>query len=207
MVSVVTPIGLSEILTFLFIMVGPSALLSTFARVTANASDKERKRLAWSTIGFATLSLLIAAFLGSRILVNWHVSPGALLIAGGAILFLVAVLRILRLPVPSHDSQAPADSSKSGASIIQAGYSAIVTPYGIAVLICSMSLQPKTTALILAALLIIMALDLVVMLYAKSLWHSAAPIDIVGAILSILQVALSVQIIFSGFQLLIRETR
>jgi multiple antibiotic resistance protein len=189
-------------LTFLFVMVGPMRVLGPFAKLTSHFTQGDRRQLAWRTAATATIALIVGAFLGSAILHKWHVSPGALLIAGSVILFLVAVSLMLQ---PSHSSAAPTlpDGSPDKPAIGRACFAAIATPYGIAVLVCLFSLQPQTIALILGALLAVMVFDLLTMLYASTILHwLGAPLQVLGSILGILQVALSIQLMFVGFRLL-----
>jgi multiple antibiotic resistance protein len=189
-------------LTFLFVMVGPMRVLGPFAKLTSHFTEGDRRQLAWRTAAAATIALIVAAFLGSSILRKWHVSPGALLIAGSVILFLVAVSLILRSPRSSPDPTLP-NSVPDKVAIGRACFAAIATPYGIALLVCLVSLQPQSIALILSALLVVMVLDLLTMLYAKTILHwLGAPLQVLGSILGILQVALSIQLMFFGFRLL-----
>jgi multiple antibiotic resistance protein len=198
-----TPVGFSEMLTFLFVMVGPMHVLGPFAKLTSHFTEGDRRQLAWRTAAAATIALIVGAFLGSSILQKWHVSPGALLIAGSVILFLVAVSLILQSPRSSADATLPNGASDKVA-VGRACFAAIATPYGIALLVCLVSLQPQTIALILGALLLVMVLDLLTMLYATNVLHwLGPPLQIFGSILSILQVALSIQLMFVGFRLLL----
>jgi multiple antibiotic resistance protein len=201
-----TRIGFSEVFTFLFIMVGPLRVLGPFASLTGGLSDDARRRLALRTAALATVSLLIAAFLGSQILAKWHVSPGVLLMAGGIVLFLVALALVLQSPSASR-KPSPADDTVSDAELAgRASLSAIVTPYGIAVLICLIALQLQTTAVIVGALLLVMVLDLLAMFYARPLLHwFGAPLQMLGAVLGILQVALGLQLIADGLYVVFRK--
>lgn len=201
-----TRIGFGEIFTFLFVMVGPLRVLGSFASLTGGLSDDQRRRLAFRTAGLATVSLLTAASLGSQILSKWHVSPGTLLIAGGIVLFLVALGIVLQSPAAPR-KPSPAEATVTDPKLAgRASLSAIVTPYGIALLICLIALQLQTTVAIVGALLIVMALDLLAMLYAKPLLHwLGAPLQMLGAVLSILQVALGLQLIADGLYIAFRK--
>lgn len=208
-VQALVPIRISfgEVFTFLFIMVGPLRILGSFATLTGGLSDDVRRQLAFRTAGLATISLLVAAFLGNRIIAKWHVAPGVLLIAGGIVLFLVALSLVLQSPAALR-KPSPADDTVTDPKLAgRAALSAIVTPYGIALLICLIALQLQTVVAIVGALLIVMVLDLLAMLYAKPLLHwIGAPLQMLGAVLSILQVALGLQLIADGLYLLFKKT-
>jgi small neutral amino acid transporter SnatA (MarC family) len=74
-VQALVPVRISfgEVFTFLFVMVGPLRVLGSFATLTGGLSDNARRQLALRTAGLATVSLLIAAFLGNQI-VCWRCS-------------------------------------------------------------------------------------------------------------------------------------
>jgi multiple antibiotic resistance protein len=190
-------------LTFFFVMVGPERALEPFGKLTSHFTEGERRQLAWRTAAVATIALIAGAFLGSAILRKWHVTPGALLIAGSVILFLVAVSLILQSPRSSSNPTLPSGAPDKIA-IARACFAAIATPYGIALLVCLVSLQPQAITLILGALLVVMVLDLLAMLYATTILHWLGPaLQVFGSILSILQVALAIQLMFVGFRLLL----
>lgn len=203
-----TRIGFGEVFTFLFVMVGPLRVLGSFASLTGGLSDDERRKLALRTAGVATVSLLVAAFLGTQILSKWHVSPGALLLAGGVVLFLVALSLVLQ-PSSAPRRATPVQETVSDAKLAgRASLNAIVTPYGIALLICLIALQLQTTLVIIAALLVVMVLDMLAMLYAKPLLHwLGAPLQMLGAVLGILQVALALQLMADGLVILFKGFR
>jgi multiple antibiotic resistance protein len=198
-----TPVGFSEVLTFLFVMIGPERVLGPFAKLAGHLAVGERRQVALRIAGAAAIALVAGAFIGSAILRKWHVSPGALLIAGSVILFLVAVSLILQSPRSSANPTVP-NGTPDKSVIVRACFSAIATPYGIALLVSLVSLQPQTVAMILGALLVVLVLDLLTMLYATNILHwLGPPLQVFGSILSILQVALSIQLMLVGFRLLL----
>jgi multiple antibiotic resistance protein len=201
------PVGFSEILTFLFVMVGPLRILGPFAKLTGHFTEDQRRQLALQTAGLATVALIAGAFLGSRILSKWHVTPGALVIAGAVILFLVAISLIMQSSGVAAESRR-ADDSLGEPDVARACFSAIATPYGIALLVALFSLQPQSIPMIVGALLTVIALDLLTMLYASKIVHwLGAPLQVLGSVLGILQVALSIQLMYVGFRLLVGIAR
>ncbi len=82
-------------------------------------------------------------------------------------------------------------------------YPIIVTPQGIAAVIVFATLAPNLEArlMIYGQLAAIMALDLLAMLFARVIlrWLST-PLQVLGTVLSIVQVALGLQIIISGLR-------
>ncbi len=84
-------LGLGKIFTFFFLTLGPKAVIAPFARSTAALDASSRHKVALTTTGISLLAVVIAATIGVRVLGNWGVSTGALLVAAGIILFLVAL--------------------------------------------------------------------------------------------------------------------
>src|ERR1700758_4045624 len=87
--------SLAEAFTFLFVTLGPLNVIVPFAAMTKGRSTGSKRRLAFKAVLLATIALLVAATLGAKTLQAWGVSGGALLLAAGAILFLVALQPVL----------------------------------------------------------------------------------------------------------------
>jgi len=82
----------------------------------------------------------------------------------------------------------------------------VLTAYGIAAVIALLaeSDRPERTATILILLLIVMVLDLLAMLYARRILVGPTIIvlQVLGAVLAVLQVGLSIQLILAGLRTL-----
>jgi multiple antibiotic resistance protein len=81
---------LASFVTF-FVAIDPVAMAPMFTTMTARMSPAWRRRMAWHSIAYATLILLAFAFGGAWLLQQIHVSIDAFRIAGGLLLFLIAV--------------------------------------------------------------------------------------------------------------------
>ena len=200
-------LGLSKIFTFFFLTLGPKAVIAPFARNTAGMEPAARRNVALATTGISLLSIVIAATIGVKVLTNWGVSTGALLIAAGIILFLIALESIR----DQYTADAPA---ATGAEQIQSirrlafnlAFPYVVSPYGVAVVILVLTSRPASVPVepIIAMLGGIMLLNLVVMLNARRIASSpyiAPAFAVVGAVLGVLQAALGVQAVLSGLRL------
>jgi multiple antibiotic resistance protein len=190
-----------EVLTYFFVMLGPLKLVQRFATATAGADASLRRRVAWQSALLSTAVLFIVAFVGRGILRNWHVSAGAVLLAAAITLFLVAISLVLR---PSDQpSGSGAGPRPTIAALTNTAFLSIATPYGIAVLVSFMTVQPQAVSVILAALLTVMVLDLVAMLFAERIVQRMGPVlQTLGAVLAVFQVALSIQMVAYGLRLL-----
>jgi multiple antibiotic resistance protein len=83
-------IFLASFVTF-FVAIDPVAMAPMFTTMTSRMSAAWRERMAWHSVAYATLILLAFAFGGAWLLQQIHVSIDAFRIAGGILLFLIAV--------------------------------------------------------------------------------------------------------------------
>lgn len=197
---------LSQVFVLFFVMLGPIKIVAPFALMMKDADNKVCRKLAIQALVIASITTLIAAAVGRAILENWHVSLGSLLIAGGVILFLVALRQVLQQYAPAAEVEARPSDSALATAAVRLAFPTIVTPYGIATLIIILSISPNTRYMIgvASALIGVMTLNLLAMFYARSILKlvGTMPLQIVGTVLSVLQVALGVQMIVGGFRII-----
>jgi multiple antibiotic resistance protein len=202
----IEPIPLGQIFVLLFLMLGPFKIIGPFARITSKADAAFTRRLAIRATVFASLALLVAAFLGERILSNYGIPLPVLALSGGIILFLVALQNVLKEFAP-HEQEAagPALPPTLRLALSPLAFPTIVTPYGIAavVVFLAISPDPQSRLVIGAILLVIMLLNLLFMIVTRHLGPvMAVALQILGAVLGIIQVALGLQIILRSVRTL-----
>jgi multiple antibiotic resistance protein len=81
---------LASLVTF-FVVIDPPGVTPMFATLTQDMPPAWRRRMAWKSVALATLILLGFAFGGEWLLAKLHVSLDAFRIAGGLLLFLIAL--------------------------------------------------------------------------------------------------------------------
>ena len=81
---------LASFVTF-FVAIDPVAMAPMFTTMTTRMSKAWRDQMAWKSVAYATGILLAFAFGGAWLLEKIHVSIDAFRIAGGVLLFLIAV--------------------------------------------------------------------------------------------------------------------
>ena len=200
-------LGLGKIFTFFFLTLGPKAVIAPFASSTVALDVSSRRKVALTTTAISLLAVVIAATIGVRVLNNWGVSTGALLVAAGIILFLVALESIRgQYEVPEQAESMPPVKASLRQLGFKLAFPYVVSPYGVAVVILVLTTRPETVPMlpILAMLGGIMLLNLVVMLNAERIATSPyiAPLmAIVGSVLAVLQAALGVQAVLVGLAL------
>jgi multiple antibiotic resistance protein len=200
-------LGLSKIFTFFFLTLGPRAVIAPFTRNTAGLPPAARRRVALATTGISLLSIVVAATIGVRVLTNWGISTGGLLIAAGIILFLIALESIRDQYTEDESPQAPGEQDTSIRRLaFKLAFPYVVSPYGVAVVILVLTSRPTSVPVepIIAMLGGIMLLNLLVMLNAPAITRSpyiAPAFAVVGAVLGVLQAALGVQAVLTGLRL------
>jgi multiple antibiotic resistance protein len=195
-----------EAFTFIFLMIGPIKILAPFMQLTQGMDAAARRKFALRGVGYATLGALAAAALGPRMLHSWHVSVPAVILTAGVILFLVALKMVLQpyeaLASPGEFQAAAVSPNRS---IMPLAFPTIVTPYGVATLIALIAAASSSieTIDILGILTAVMALNLITMLFAHKLLGPIALLgfQIVGNVLTVVQVALGLQMILFGLRL------
>lgn len=81
---------LASFVTF-FVAIDPVAMAPMFTTMTARMTPAWRRQMAWKSVAIATGILLAFAFGGAWLLQQIHVSLDAFRIAGGLLLFLIAI--------------------------------------------------------------------------------------------------------------------
>jgi multiple antibiotic resistance protein len=193
----------------LFVALGPLNVIGPFATITSGRAAAFKRGVALKGFLVSTIALLFAATLGAKTLQAWGISVGALLLAAGAILFLVALQPVLAGYI-QRPVQAPAAipaRSESELAFSPLAFPTIITPYGLALLILLFTLYPVGSGglRILAIASFVLALDLLAMLCTDLL--AKVPLfkpglDILGCVMGVLLIALGVQAVADGFRLL-----
>jgi multiple antibiotic resistance protein len=189
--------------TFLFLMLGPFKIIGPFAKITQGADPVFIRQIAFRSILFSSIALLMAAFLGQTIMSKYGIPMPILGISGGIILFLMALLNIIKQFSIHPDIEEKTITPTMNMAMNPLAFPTIVTPYGIALVIISMSMYADYESKLTIGLIVlgIMALNLVFMLITRHiLKYLAVALSLVGAILGIIQVAFGLLIIYNQFR-------
>ena len=197
--------NLGEMFTFFFLMLGPLKILGPFVRITRKGDAKFARRVAIRAFLISCVSLILAALIGETFLRRYHIHIAVLAIAGGIILFLVALRTIMEQFDTGNDASPKEYEPDMHLAVAPLAFPTIVTPYGVAAVIIFMAVTPELGAKseIYVALLVLMVLNLIAMLAAKPiLKYLGMPLLLLGTVLGVIQVALGLNIIFRGLQAL-----
>jgi multiple antibiotic resistance protein len=201
-------IPLGQVFTILLLMLGPFKMVGRFLQVTKDADAALTRQVALRATVFSAMALLVAGFLGEFFLGRYGVPLPVLALAGGIILFLVALKNILEqfeTPEPQEDGRplTPQEALKS--AVIPLAFPSIVTPYGIAILIVFIAFTPTLEGRLAigAVVLGIVAANLAIMLLARRLRGVLfLVLPILGAVLGVIQVGIGLQIINGALRMI-----
>jgi len=200
---------LSQIFTFLFLMLGPFKIIGPFAKVTKGMDVGQTRKIALEAVLFSSIALLLAALVGEMALASYGIPLPTLALAAGIILFLVALISMLKQFEPLESEHKKNETvEKSSASDLKVAltplaFPTIVTPYGIAALVVFLALRPdfQSQLTIGTIVLVIMLLNLIVMMLQRKIYFVLSIIlPILGAVLGIVQVALGLRIIHNSLK-------
>lgn len=196
-----------QIITFLFLMLGPFKIIGPFAKITRGADPKLTRKIAIRSIIFSSIALLLAGALGQIIMRKYGIPIPILGIAGGLILFLVALLNIIQQFTPAPTQVEIAVTPTLNMAMNPLAFPTIVTPYGIAAVIMFLSVVPDLNGRIYigSVVLAIMVLNLIIMLITRHIFKFLSIfLGILGAILGVVQVALGLLIMYNQLNALLK---
>ncbi|TVZ41349.1 multiple antibiotic resistance protein [Alteromonadaceae bacterium 2753L.S.0a.02] len=196
----------SFVLLFATINGMKSAILSL--AMTRNADASLKRAIAFRTVMISTIVCILFALAGAAILGGLKITVEALLIAGGAILFVFALNMVI-----AEEKNAPADAPPPVPSLDIAAYPLAVplmaSPQGlVAIVAIEATLHQGFTreaiidvGTLVGLILLIMAINLGILLGAERIFAKISPaiLKVVMRIVGLLLCALAVQLMISGF--------
>jgi multiple antibiotic resistance protein len=196
-------LSLGAIFTLFFITLGPLKLLGPFSQQTRSLDPRAMRNIAWRAFLIGVVAVLVGGYVGSALAVKWTISAPAILIATGIIFFLVAIDMVLAPYAPTHAQPEPLPEQPMAATL-KLTFPLLVTPYGIAALIAAVIAtdDPARLSGIYLMLLAVMVLNLLSMLFIRQIMRGPVllALQVLGAVLGVLQVGLAVQIIIRALQ-------
>jgi multiple antibiotic resistance protein len=193
-----------------FLTLGPLKAILPFAKATGGTEPAFRRAVACRAVAVATIIVLVVAVFGPFVLTNWHVSPPAIAITCGIILFYQALRIVMQTPgtMPGSTLRQPSRSPPSPAiAVFPIAMPAIVTAPGIAALAAVMVLYKHDLAheaAVVALLVGVMVLNLLTLWNSEAILRHglAGVLPVVGWVLAVLQASLAVQIVIASLRAL-----
>ena len=196
-----------DLFILFFLTLGPLKAILPFARATRGTEPAFRRTVAWRAVAIATAIVVVVALLAPFVLTNWHVSPPAIIITGGIILFYQALQIITQMPAAastSADRETSPSPPSPAIAIFPIAMPAIVTAPGIAAIATMVVLNKHGDAIVVALLLAVMVLNLLTLWNTETILKRgfAGVLPVVGWVLAVLQASLAVQIVIASLRAL-----
>jgi multiple antibiotic resistance protein len=194
----------------LFVVIDPPGCAPIFAGLTSSAPPVEARRMARRACLIAAVILLVFALFGEKLLGALHIELNSFRIAGGIMLFLIAIDMVFEKRTERREKRAEeiitADEVED-VSVFPLAIPMIAGPGSIATIMLLMSRAEGTeqTLVILAALAAVMALCLAALLAAGPIMRlvGAKAEAVVTRLLGVLLAALAAQYVIDGLRAVI----
>jgi len=197
---------LSSLITF-FVVIDPPGCAPIYAGLTTGAGAAHRRAMAVRAVGVASAILLVFALVGEDLLRGMGISLASFRIAGGIMLFLIALEMVFEKRTQRREDRAAKvadDPEVDDVSIFPMAMPMIAGPGSIAsvMLLMARNTGLERSAVVLAALGTILLLTLAALLAAGPIMRVlGAKIEVViTRLLGVLLAALAVQFVMDGLQ-------
>ncbi len=191
-----------DVFLIIFIGMGPVKVLLLYIAATKDASPELQRKVARKAIMTAIVVGIVLLVAGVVFMKLLHFSRGALTIAGGLILLILA-LNIVLSPAQKEDHDAaPDEGALMSMAVYPLGIPMLLNPIGI-VALTVFSAEAQTVvdlAVLLGMLLVVAIIDFGAFLASHRLdnWLTHERILVMEKVLGILLAALAVQLILAG---------
>lgn len=198
-------LALSAFVT-LFIVLDPPGMAPIFAALTENETDAARRRLAIRGTVIAGIILIVFAFVGEWVLRMLGVTIEAFRIAGGLLLFLVAVDMLFAHETPlrrTTESEQEEATLRQDISVFPLAIPLIAGPGAMTTVVLLMQQaagEPLVQAMTVAILAVVMLLVLIALLLSVRMVRliGVTGTNVITRVLGLILGALAVQYVVDG---------
>ena len=190
--------------TFLLLLIGigPKIALVPFLEMTKQMPEATKRRVLRKMLTTAATAAVLLLVLGGLLTRLLHFSPGALGVASGIILLIIAVTMVLGQHEGNSASDPAEDRDPMQAAVYPLAVPYLLNPAGIVVLVTA-SAEASTVAVdavVVGLLIAILALDVVVFRWAVQVSSHLDPsrMLVTEKIFGFLLAALAVQLMLNG---------
>ena len=193
-----------EMFLLLLIGVGPKIALVPFIEATAAMDEPTKRRVAHKMITTAAAAALLLALLGEVLRRLLHFTAGALSVAGGMILLIIAVSMVLSTQEPDAPSRSTAARDPMEVAVFPLAIPYLLNPAGIVALV-TLAAEAGTVgvfAVYLGILALVLAIDVGVFRWANGVSDHLDPsrMLVTEKVFGFLLAALAVQLVLDGLQ-------
>jgi multiple antibiotic resistance protein len=190
--------------TFLLLLIGigPKIALVPFLEATKQMPQAIQRRVLRKMLTTAATVALLLLILGGLLTRLLHFSPGALGVASGVILLIIAVTMVLGRSDGNHDSHPVEGGDPMQVAVFPLAVPYLLNPAGIVVLVTTSAEAASVgvLAVVLGILILVLALDVVVFRWAVQVSShlDASRMLVTEKVFGFLLAALGVQLALSG---------
>lgn len=194
---------ISSFITF-FVIIDPPGCAPIYAGLTTDASAQQRRSMAIRAVGVATGILLVFALFGEKLLKGLGIALASFQIAGGIMLFLIALEMVFEKRTQRREDRAAAVALEEveDVSIFPMAMPMIAGPGSIAsvMLLMGGSNGFERSLVVFAALAVVLLITLVALIAAGPLMRLMGhKIEaVITRLLGVLLAALAVQFVIDG---------
>ena len=191
----------------LFVVIDPPGCAPIYAGLTSGATRAQARSMAIRATVIATIILLIFALFGEQLLAGLHIELDSFRIAGGIMLFLIALDMVFEKRTERREARAEkikATPEIEDVSVFPMAMPMIAGPGSIATMMLLMSRSEGTaqTLVVLGALAAVLALTLLALIAAGPLMKllGASVEAVITRLLGVLLAALAAQYVIDGLK-------
>lgn len=191
-----------DMFLLLLIGIGPKIALVPYLEITKGMDGATKRRIVQKMLITATITAIILLIFGELLTGLLHFSPGALSIASGIILLILAVPMVLRSPDFEAKSTALAGKDPMQLATFPLAVPYLLNPVGIVVLITASAESTSfgVIAVIIGVLAAVIVLDIIVFRWANRVSEHLDEnrMLVIEKVFGFLLAALAVQLILNG---------
>jgi multiple antibiotic resistance protein len=191
-------------LVTLLVVIDPPGAAPIFASLTTTSSYQKRREMAFRSVAIASAILLAFAVAGEPFLSALGISLDAFRVAGGIMLFLIALDMVFETRVKRREERAKAvnDENSEDVSVFPMAMPMIAGPGSIAavMLLTSEAIEPADYLAVYLALAIVLLLTLAALLAAGPIMRRVGQKveAMITRLLGVILAALAAQIVIDG---------
>ena len=200
----------SSLITF-FVVIDPPGCAPIYAGLSASASAAQKRAMAIRAVGVSAAILFVFALFGEALLKGLGISLASFRIAGGIMLFLIALEMVFEKRTERREDRAAkvaSDPEAEDVSIFPMAMPMIAGPGSIASVMLLMSRNSglERSLVVLGAMVTILLLTLAALLAAGPIMRIlGAKIEaVITRLLGVLLAALAVQFVLDGLSVVLR---
>lgn len=195
-------ISFASAIVILLLVMDPLGNIPLFVALLRNVGPGRRRMIIVRECGIAFAVLLVFVFLGRPLLNLLELSDSSLNIAGGVILFLIALRMIFKHPEGVFGASLAGEPF-----IVPLAIPSIAGPTALATVILMASRAPERMLEWVAALIIAMAVTLILLLFAEriSKWVGERGLIALERLMGLILTAIAVEMLLRGIEAFVRQ--